>query len=183
MTSLAFMFVEVPAPPWIMSTRKLIVQLAGEDFVASGCDGVGPFAVEHAEFGVGQRRGFLHEGQRADEVLEVSEAECRRAESSPCRAWSARRSRRVSGTSRSPSESCSAPVADERRRAAAEPLTGRAQPRAEAPRDVADDAVEDFRFSRADFVENLARNLPDRRAGVSATASRSAAGRRASRLR
>ena len=74
----AFMFVEVPAPPWIMSIDELIVQFAGEDFVARLHDGVGDLAVEHAEFGVGQRGGFLHASQRADEVLVVVRRECRK---------------------------------------------------------------------------------------------------------
>src|SRR5580692_7456067 len=53
--------------------RKMLVQLASDDLLASGGDGFCPFPIEYAEFRVRGCRGFLHKSQRADKVLKMSQ--------------------------------------------------------------------------------------------------------------
>jgi hypothetical protein len=57
-TSLAFMLVEVPAPPWNMSTTKLVVKLSGQQFVAGLADGLHLLLVHDAQGSWPGRRLF-----------------------------------------------------------------------------------------------------------------------------
>ena len=68
MTSLAFMFEDVPAPPWMTSTTNWSLSWP---FMTSGAglfDGVGAFGVQQAQFAVGAGGGEFHGGQAADQV-------------------------------------------------------------------------------------------------------------------
>jgi hypothetical protein len=58
-TSFAFMLVEVPAPPWIISTGKLVDELAGNDALASRDDRLRDSSGRAPEIAVGHRRRFL----------------------------------------------------------------------------------------------------------------------------
>ncbi len=144
---------------------ELVMQLAGEDFVARLGDGVGDLAVQHAEFGVGQRGGLLHARQRADEMLVVADVNAGerkvldRADGLHA----------VVGVVRHVAFAERIVLAadvGERRRAAflREPLRGRPEPVAQPPGNLADEAVEDFGILRAHLVQFGARNLPDLRA-------------------
>ena len=66
-TSLAFMLLEVPAPPWITSTTNSVEQLALAHLFAGEADGMRAALVQQAELGVGDRRRLLDAGQRHHE--------------------------------------------------------------------------------------------------------------------
>ena len=51
--------------------QELVVQFAADDFVAGGADGVFDFAVQRADFVVGERGGFFHLREGVDEGAEL----------------------------------------------------------------------------------------------------------------
>ena len=53
--------------------QELVVQFAANDFVAGGADGVFDFAVQRADFVVGERGGFFHLCEGVDEGAELVE--------------------------------------------------------------------------------------------------------------
>ena len=66
-TSLAFMLDWVPEPVCHTDQRELVVELAGDDFLRRGNDGVGERRVEQAQRAVGFGRGFFDDAERADQ--------------------------------------------------------------------------------------------------------------------
>ena len=73
--------------------RELIVQLAVDDLLRRGHDGVAAFTGQRAERVVGQRRRLLHHGQRADQLRVMRDRHAARSGSSRRRGRSARPSR------------------------------------------------------------------------------------------
>ena len=68
-TSLAFMLVDVPAPPWMTSTTNWSGECAGADFLAGGLDRVRWLGAQEAEFLLQVRAAAVfHRGQGGDEV-------------------------------------------------------------------------------------------------------------------
>ena len=67
MTSLAFMFDDVPEPVWKTSIGNCVVVLAGGDLVARGGDPLGQLGVEQPELGVHARGGALDAAEPADD--------------------------------------------------------------------------------------------------------------------
>ena len=161
MTSLAFMFVEVPAPPWIMSTVKWSCSLPGDDFVAGRHDRIGRSRHRARRVRRSPGGGLLHVGQRADEMDEVYGMPEIGKVFHAAQA-SARRSRRVGQLAFAEGIVLLAPGGDDRRRRRSELLGGR-EPPTQPPGDVADHPIEDFRFFRARLVQNRPRNQPDTR--------------------
>ena len=68
MTSLAFMFEDVPAPPWMTSTTNCSLSLPFMTSVQACLDGGGALGVEQSELVVGAGGGQFHGGQPADQV-------------------------------------------------------------------------------------------------------------------
>ena len=73
MTSLAFMLVEVPAPPWITSTTKWPCQWPSMISWQARSMAAATSSGEQAEASVGPGRRLLDHGQGADQVREVGE--------------------------------------------------------------------------------------------------------------
>ena len=69
MTSFAFMFVEVPAPPWMTPDDELVVELPVDHELRGPVDQVGLLGVERADLAVGAGGGLLDHRERRDEVL------------------------------------------------------------------------------------------------------------------
>ena len=67
-TSLTFMWNEVPAPAWIGVDHKLVVVLSGQDLVGGAHDGGRLLGIERTQLGIGARRGELDLGDRADDL-------------------------------------------------------------------------------------------------------------------
>ena len=65
MTSLAFMFDEVPEPVWKTSIGNCVVVAALGDLVGRGGDPLGEVGVQQPEVGVGARGGALDAAQPA----------------------------------------------------------------------------------------------------------------------
>ncbi len=161
MTSLAFMFVEVPAPPWIMSMVKCLCSFPAmissqAAMMASALSGI-----EHAEFLVRHGGGLFHVGEAADEVAEVVERDAGNRKI----LHAAQRLHAVVGGVRQLALTerivLLAPGGDDRGDAGNVEFVGRLQPRAQPPRDVADHSIEHLRLLRADAFENGARNQAD----------------------
>ena len=68
MTSLAFMFVEVPAPPWMTSTTNWSLSLPSRISLQASTMAAALPGVEQSELVVGAGGGLLHGGQRRDQV-------------------------------------------------------------------------------------------------------------------
>ncbi len=140
---------------------KVLMQLARDDFVASGSDGFRALRIEHAEFGVRGCRSFLHESERADEVLKVAQRDAGEREVFHAAQGLHAVVRGVGQLAFAEEVVLPAPSRDDWCRAAAELLTSRAQPRTETPSNVANHAVKELRFRSPDFFENRPRNLPN----------------------
>ena len=94
MTSLAFMFVEVPAPPWMTPTTNW--SWNSPSMMRWQASSIQPAfsRVEHADLAVRARRGLLHRGERADRGRGTPRWDASRSGSSRAHAWCARPSRR-----------------------------------------------------------------------------------------
>ena len=68
MTSLAFMFDDVPAPPWMTSTTNCSLSLPLMHVHAGLLDRLGALGVQEPELAVGAGGGHLDGGQAADQV-------------------------------------------------------------------------------------------------------------------
>ena len=67
MTSLAFMFVEVPEPVWKTSRTKVIVKLAIDDLLGGLDNGVFLVEFQQSEAGVNLGGGELYQAEGSDE--------------------------------------------------------------------------------------------------------------------
>ena len=93
-TSLAFMFDEVPEPVWKTSIGNCVVVLAGGDLVGGGGDRLRELRVEQAEVAVDARGGAL---DAAEPVDRPRRARARRRSGSCRRPWRSRRRRGALG--------------------------------------------------------------------------------------
>ena len=106
-TSLAFMFVDVPAPPWIMSTRNCSCCLPARDLVAAPARSRRAISASSSpELAVRQRRRLLHAASASTKSGEFAQRHAGDREILE-RAQRLHAVQASSGTSRSPSRSCS----------------------------------------------------------------------------